>query len=116
MRTWDPFSPLNLNQVRKEKRCIATSKRSLGPRSRSPLVRFQFLGGRRAGRLPSVLREHLSGSRMLLSSLRGFTKWIQRSADPRSNDMKIQRGKEERGQKGCQISPKEHDGDIVSSV
>ena len=45
-------------------------------------MRFQFLGGRRAGRLPSVLREHLSGSRMLLSSLRGFTKWIQRSADP----------------------------------
>ena len=79
-------------------------------------MRFQFLGGRRAGRLPSVLREHLSGSRMLLSSLRGFTKWIQRSADPRSNDMKIQGGEGERGAKGCQISPKEHDGDIISNV
>ena len=53
---------------------------------------------------------------MLLSSLRGFTKWIQRSADPRSNDMKIQGGKGERGAKGCQISPKEHDGDIISML
>ena len=69
-------------------------------------MRFQFLGGRRAGRLPSVLREHLSGSRMLLSSLRGFTKWIQRSADPRGNDMKIQGGEGEGGAKGCQISRK----------
>ena len=79
-------------------------------------MRFQFLGGRRAGRLPSVLREHLSGSRMLLSSLRGFTKWIQRSADPRSNDMKIHGGKREKGAKGCQMSPKERDGDIISNV
>ena len=79
-------------------------------------MRFQFLGGGRAGRLLSVLREHLSGSRMLLSSLRGFTKWIQRSADPRSNDMKIQEGEEEKGAKGCQMSPKERDGDIISNV
>ena len=79
-------------------------------------MRFQFLGGRRSGRLPSVLREHLSGSRMLLSSLRGFTKWIQRSADPRSNDMKIQGGKGKKGAESCQISPKEHYGDIISNV
>ena len=52
----------------------------------------------------------------LLSALRRFTKWIQRSADPRSNDMKIQGGKGERGPEGCQISPKEHDGDIISNV
>ena len=63
-------------------------------------MRFQFLGGRRAGRFPSVLNEHISGSRMLLSSLRGFTKWIQRSADPRGNDMKIQGGEGEGGAKG----------------
>ena len=30
--------------------------------------------------------------------------------------MKIQGGKGERGAKGCQISPKERDGDIISNV
>ena len=81
-------------------------------------MRFQFLGGGRAGRFLSVLRGHSSGSSgaqllhvtdlciMLLSSLRGFTKWIQRSADPRSNDMKIQGGEGEGGAKACQISRK----------
>ena len=53
---------------------------------------------------------------MLLSALCRFTKWIQRSADPRSNDMKIQGGKGEKGAKGCQMSPKERDGDIISNV
>ena len=53
---------------------------------------------------------------MLLSALRRCTKWIRRSADPRSNDMKIQGGKGERGAKGCQISPKERDGDIIFNV
>ena len=79
-------------------------------------MRFQFLGGRRSGRLPSVLREHLSGSRMLLSSLRGFTKWSQRSADPGGNDMKRQGGEGEWGGKGLSNIPKEHDGDIISNV
>ena len=53
---------------------------------------------------------------MLLSALRSFTKWIQRSADPRSNDMKIQGGEGGRGAQGCQISPIERDGDIISNV
>ena len=75
-------------------------------------MRFQFLGGGRAARLLSVLRGRMSGSSgaqllhvadlclMLLSALRRFTKWIQRSADPRSNDMKIQGGKGKGGGKG----------------
>ena len=91
-------------------------------------MRFQLLGGRCSGRLLSVLRGHISGSSgaqllhvadlclMFLSSLRRFTKWIQRSADPRSNDMKTQGGKGQRGAEGCQISPKENDGEIVSNV
>ena len=80
------------------------------------MVKFQFLGGGRAARLLSVLRGRISGSSgaqllyvadlclMLRSAL--VTKWIRRSADPRSNDMKIQGGKGERGAKGCQISRK----------
>ena len=42
--------------------------------------------------------------------------WIQRSADPRSNDMKILGRKGERGAEDCQISPKEDYGDIISNV
>ena len=36
---------------------------------------------------------------MLLSALRRCTKWIRRSADSRSNDMKIQGGKGRGGQR-----------------
>ena len=53
---------------------------------------------------------------MLLSALRRFTKWIQRSADPRSNEMKIQGGGGEKWANGCQMAPKERDGDIISNV
>ena len=52
----------------------------------------------------------------LLSALRRLTKLIQRSEDPRSNDMKMLGGKGERGAEGCQISPKGHDGGIISNV
>ena len=91
-------------------------------------MRFQFLEGRGAGRLPTVLRGHMSGSSgaqllhvadlclMFLSSLRRFTKWIQRSADPRSNNMKILGMKGERGAEDCQISPKEYDGGIIANA
>ena len=53
---------------------------------------------------------------MLLSALRRYTKWTRRSVDPRSNDMKIQGGKGEKGVEGCQMSPKERDGNIISNV
>ena len=55
---------------------------------------------------------------MFGSALRRCTKWIRRSADPRSNDMKIHGGKWERGggAERFQISPKEHGGDIISNV
>ena len=42
--------------------------------------------------------------------------WIQRSADPRSNNMKILVGKGESGAEDCQISPKGYYGDIISNV
>ena len=91
-------------------------------------MRFRFPRGGRAARLLSVLRRRMSGSSgaqllhvadlylKLRSALRGCTKWIRRSTDPRSNDLKIQGGKGEKGAKGCQMSPKERDGDIISNV
>ena len=60
-----------------------------------------------------------AGGRMakrLLSALRWLTKWIQRSHELARDDKKIQGGQVERGAEGCQISSKEHDGDIISNV